>query len=67
MRGVFIQRIKMIFIIGPASDNQETIRKFIKIWMSSDRLNFSHETHETHKQKIDLIKKYVKNFTLQLP
>lgn len=52
-----MQKTKMIFTIGPASDNESTLRKFIQIGMSAARLNFSHGTHETHKEKIDLIKK----------
>ena len=53
-----MQKTKMIFTIGPASDTEEVLRKFIQIGMSAARLNFSHGTHETHKEKIDLIKKY---------
>lgn len=56
-----MQRTKMIFTIGPASDNEEILRKFIQIGMNVARLNFSHGTHETHKQKIDLIKKIRKD------
>ncbi len=52
-----MQKTKMIFTIGPASDSEEVLREFIKIGMSAARLNFSHGTHETHKEKIDLIKK----------
>lgn len=52
-----MQKTKMIFTIGPASDNEKTLRKFIEIGMNAARLNFSHGTHETHKEKIDLIKK----------
>lgn len=52
-----MQRTKMIFTIGPASDNEKTLKEFIQIGMSVARLNFSHGTHETHKQKIDMIKK----------
>ncbi|MBE6049491.1 MAG: pyruvate kinase [Clostridium sp.] len=52
-----MQKTKMIFTIGPASDNEKMLRKFIEIGMSAARLNFSHGTHETHKEKIDLIKK----------
>ena len=52
-----MQKTKMIFTIGPASDNEETLTQFIKIGMNVARLNFSHGTHETHKEKIDLIKK----------
>ena len=52
-----MQKTKMIFTIGPASDNADVLREFIKIGMSAARLNFSHGTHESHKEKIDLIKK----------
>ena len=52
-----MQKTKMIFTIGPASDNEETLKKFMEIGMSAARLNFSHGTHESHKEKIDLIKR----------
>ncbi|AGX41619.1 pyruvate kinase [Clostridium saccharobutylicum] len=52
-----MQKTKMIFTIGPASDNEETLKKFIEIGMSAARLNFSHGTHETHREKIELIQK----------
>lgn len=52
-----MQKTKMIFTIGPVSDNEETLRELMNIGMSAARLNCSHGTQETHKQKIDLIKK----------
>ena len=52
-----MQKTKMIFTIGPASDNEETLKKFIEIGMSAARLNFSHGTHESHAEKINLIKR----------
>lgn len=52
-----MQKTKMIFTIGPASDNEKTLREFIKIGMSAARLNFSHGDHQSHKEKISLIKK----------
>jgi pyruvate kinase len=52
-----MQKTKMIFTIGPASDNEETLSKFIDIGMNAARLNFSHGDHASHKEKIDLIKK----------
>jgi pyruvate kinase len=55
-----MQKTKMIFTIGPASDNEETLRKFIEIGMSAARLNFSHGTHESHGEKIELIKRLSK-------
>jgi pyruvate kinase len=52
-----MQKTKMIFTIGPASEKEEVLREFIKIGMSAARLNFSHGTHETHGEKIKLIKR----------
>lgn len=52
-----MQKTKMIFTIGPASDNEEILSQFIDIGMNAARLNFSHGDHVSHKEKIDLIKK----------
>lgn len=52
-----MQKTKMIFTIGPASDNEEILSKFMDIGMSAARLNFSHGDHESHKEKIELIKR----------
>lgn len=51
-----MQRTKMIFTIGPASDSKKILTKLMDIGMNVTRLNFSHGTHEDHKIKIDLIK-----------
>lgn len=51
-----MQRTKMIFTIGPASDSEQMLTELMKIGMNVTRLNFSHGTHEDHKIKIDLIK-----------
>ncbi|MBU3180307.1 pyruvate kinase [Clostridium psychrophilum] len=51
-----MQRTKMIFTIGPASDSKEILTKLINIGMNVTRLNFSHGTHEDHKIKMDIIK-----------
>ena len=52
-----MRKTKVICTIGPASDNEETLRKLIEEGMAVARLNFSHGTHEEHKKKFDLIKK----------
>ena len=52
-----MQKTKMIFTIGPSSDNEETLKELMKIGMNVARLNFSHGTQETHCEKINLIKK----------
>jgi len=51
-----MQKTKMVFTIGPASDSKEILTKLMDIGMNVTRLNFSHGTHEDHKIKIDLIK-----------
>ncbi|NNU75951.1 pyruvate kinase [Clostridium estertheticum] len=51
-----MQKTKMIFTIGPASDSKEILTKLMEIGMKVTRLNFSHGTHEDHKIKIDIIK-----------
>jgi pyruvate kinase len=51
-----MQKTKMIFTIGPASDNRETLKALMNIGMNAARLNFSHGTHESHKKVIELIK-----------
>ncbi|MGH4051666.1 MAG: pyruvate kinase [Clostridium sp.] len=51
-----MQKTKMIFTIGPASDSKEMLTKLMEIGMNVTRLNFSHGTHEDHKIKINLIK-----------
>ena len=52
-----MRKTKVICTIGPASENEETLRKLIEEGMAVARLNFSHGTHEEHKKKFDLIKK----------
>ncbi|WP_287821490.1 pyruvate kinase [Clostridium sp.] len=52
-----MQKTKMIFTIGPASDSEEVLEKLMNIGMNITRLNFSHGTHESHKEKMDIIKK----------
>lgn len=52
-----MQKTKMVFTIGPASDNEEILSKFAEIGMNVARLNFSHGTQEEHGKKIALIKK----------
>lgn len=52
-----MRKTKMICTIGPASENEETLKKMCLAGMNVARLNFSHGTHEEQQKKIDLIKK----------
>ena len=52
-----MRKTKIICTIGPACDNEDILTKMCLEGMSVARLNFSHGTHEGHKEKIDLIKR----------
>ena len=51
-----MRKTKIVCTIGPASDNEEILARMCRSGMNVARLNFSHGTHEDHKEKIDLIK-----------
>ena len=50
------KKTKLICTIGPASQDREILREIMLSGMNAARLNFSHDIHENHKKKIDLIK-----------
>ena len=52
-----MRKTKIICTIGPACQDEETLRQLMLAGMNVARLNFSHGTHEDHLQKINLIKK----------
>ena len=52
-----MRKTKIICTIGPASENEETLKKMCLAGMNVARLNFSHGTREEQQKKIDLIKK----------
>ena len=51
-----MRKTKIICTIGPASDNEGTLTEMCVAGMNVARLNFSHGTHEEHKNRIALIK-----------
>lgn len=52
-----MRKTKVICTIGPACENEDTLKDMCIAGMNVARLNFSHGTHEEHKSKIELIKK----------
>ncbi len=52
-----IRKTKIVCTIGPACSDEETITKMCFAGMNVARLNFSHNTHEDHAERIAVIKK----------
>ncbi len=51
-----MKRTKIVCTIGPSSEAPSILKKMIKAGMNVARLNFSHGTHEWHKNIIKVIK-----------
>ncbi len=60
-----MRKTKIVCTIGPACRNEETIEKMCLAGMNVARLNFSHGTHEDHKENIAMIKRVREK--LQMP
>lgn len=52
-----MRKTKIVCTIGPACSDEKTLKAMCKAGMNVARLNFSHGTHEQHREKIELIKK----------
>ncbi len=61
-----MRKTKIVCTIGPACNNEETLTGMCLAGMNVARLNFSHGTHEDHKQNIDLIKRVRKKLGLPI-
>jgi pyruvate kinase len=56
MHSLFKRKVKIVCTLGPASSTEEQIFGLIQAGMDVARLNFSHGTHETHKNTIQNIR-----------
>jgi len=52
-----MRKTKIICTIGPSSRNEEMIRKLLLAGMNVARLNFSHGSHEEHKENIEMFRR----------
>ncbi len=60
------RKTKIVCTIGPASGDEATIEKMCKAGMNVARLNFSHNTHSDHAQRIATIKKVREKLNLPI-
>ena len=51
-----MRKTKIICTIGPASENEQVLTDMCLAGMNVARFNFSHGTHDDHKQKMDMVK-----------
>lgn len=61
-----MQKTKMVFTIGPASDNEKVLSELIKIGMNASRHNFSHGTHEEHKIRMEMVRGISKKYNKEV-
>jgi len=52
-----VRKTKIVCTIGPATNNEEMIRELILAGMDVARMNFSHGTHESHLETLNIIRK----------
>ena len=62
-----MRKTKIICTIGPASANEKTLTQMCLAGMNVARLNFSHGTHDEHKEKIEMIKRVRENLDMPIP
>lgn len=62
-----MRKTKIICTIGPASANEKTLTQMCLAGMNVARLNFSHGSHDEHKEKIELIKRVRENLDMPIP
>ena len=51
------KKTKIVCTLGPASDKEDILKELVKSGLNVCRFNFSHGSHEEHKQRMDLVKK----------
>lgn len=52
-----MRKTKIVCTLGPATDDEKIVRELMLNGMNIARFNFSHQTHEEHKRRADMLKK----------
>nr|WP_300128868.1 pyruvate kinase [uncultured Butyricicoccus sp.] len=61
-----MRRTKIICTLGPATDDKEVLKDMMRAGMNVARMNFSHGSHEEHKQRMDMVKACRKELDLPI-
>ena len=51
-----MKRTKIICTLGPATSKKTTLKSLMKAGMDIARFNFSHGTHDEHRERVDMVK-----------
>ena len=59
-----IRKTKIVCTLGPACDDEEILNQMILTGMNVARFNFSHGTHEQHKERLERLRKVCKELDM---
>lgn len=62
-----MRKTKIICTLGPAACDAKTLRDLIRAGMNAARINLSHETHEAHRGRIELLKRAREELGAHIP
>ncbi len=57
-----MRKVKIVCTIGPATSSIKVIEKMIKAGMDVARLNFSHGSHEQHREAVERIRQVARKY-----
>ena len=52
-----MRRTKIVFTLGPSTDDYAVLKAMVRAGMNVARLNFSHGTYDEHKRRMDMVKR----------
>ena len=52
-----MRKTKIICTLGPSTDNEETLKQLMLNGMDVARVNMSHQDHDTHRRRANMVKK----------
>ena len=62
-----MRRTKIVCTLGPSTDEEAVLRRIMLAGMDIARLNFSHQDHETHEKRANMVKKLRSELKLPIP